>query len=137
MAQRLRDAVERFAGEPAAAGAYAGDLEGWLQLTGYVGDAAAKARALRCRAVDTLTEAGETLGAAQVLVAVQPPDLARLGRLREAQGRLEGVVCGRGRNPTLGVFTFSRRGLAVVRENQPVGVPCRPRGGAARYRDLP
>ena len=63
--------------------------QGWLQLTGYAGDAAAKARALRCRAVDTLTEAGETLGAAQVLVAVQPPDLARLGRLREAQGRLE------------------------------------------------
>ena len=40
----------------------AGDVEGWLQLTGYAGDAAAKARALRCRAVDTLTDAGETLG---------------------------------------------------------------------------
>ena len=79
VAQRLRDAVETFADEPAAAGAYAGDVEGWLQLTGYAGDAAAKARALRCRAVDTLTEAGETLGAAQVLVAVKPPDLARLG----------------------------------------------------------
>ena len=89
VAQRLRDAVETFADEPAAAGAYAGDVEGWLQLTGYAGDAAAKARALRCRAVDTLTEAGETLGAAQILVAVKPPDLARLGRLREAQGRLE------------------------------------------------
>ena len=89
VAQRLRDAVETFADEPAAAGAYAGDVEGWLQLTGYAGDAAAKARALRCRSVDTLTEAGESLGAAQVLVAVKPPDLARLGRLREAQGRLE------------------------------------------------
>ncbi len=65
------------------------DVEGWLQLTCYAGDAAAKARALRCPAVDTLTEAGETLGAAQVLVAVKPPDLARLGRLREAQGRPE------------------------------------------------
>ena len=47
VAQRLRDAVETFADEPAAAGAYAGDVEGWLQLTGYAGDAAAKARALR------------------------------------------------------------------------------------------
>ena len=45
----------------------------------YAGDAAAKTRALRCRTVDTLTEAGETLGSAQVLVAVKPPDLARLG----------------------------------------------------------
>ena len=90
--KRLRDAVERFAGEPAEAGAYAGDVEGWLKLTGYAGDAAATARALRCRAVDTLTEAGETLGAAQLLVAVKPPDLARLGRLREAPGRLEDAV---------------------------------------------
>ena len=89
MAQRLRAAVETFASDTTAAAAYAGDVEGWLRLTGYAGDAAPTARALRCRAVDTLTEAGETLGAAQVLVAVKPPDLARLGRLRETQGRLE------------------------------------------------
>ena len=58
------------------------------RLTGYAGDAVAKARALRCRAIDALTAAGETLGAAQVLVTVEPLDLARLARLREAQGRL-------------------------------------------------
>jgi len=95
VAQRLRDAVARFVGEPAAAGAYAGDVEGWLQLTGYAGDAAAKTRALRCRAVDTLTEAGETLGSAQVLVAVKPPDLARLG----AATRSAGPAGRRRRNP--------------------------------------
>ena len=89
VAQRLREAVETLAGEPGEAAAYAGDVEGWLQLTGYAGDAPAKARALRCRAVDALSAAGEALGAAQVLAAVDPPDLARLGRLREAQGRLE------------------------------------------------
>ena len=89
VAQRLREAVETLAGEAAEAGAYAGDVEGWLRLTGYAGDAAGKARALRCRAVDVLTAGGETLGAAQVLESVKPPDLARLGRLREAQGRLE------------------------------------------------
>ena len=81
--------IETLAGEPGEAAAYAGDVEGWLQLTGYAGDAPAKARALRCRAVDALSAAGEALGAAQVLAAVDPPDLARLGRLREAQGRLE------------------------------------------------
>ena len=37
VAQRLRDAVERFADEPAAAGAYAGNVEGWLQLTRVCG----------------------------------------------------------------------------------------------------
>ena len=78
-----------FASDTTAAAAYAGDVEGWLQLTGYAGDAAATARALRCRAVDSLTESEETLAAAQVLVAIKPPDLARLGKLREVQGRLE------------------------------------------------
>jgi len=60
-----------------------------LKLTSYAGDAGAPARAPRCRAGDSLTDGGETLAAAQVLVAVKPPDLARLGRQREVQGRLE------------------------------------------------
>ena len=51
MAQRLRNAVEAFAGKRAEAAAYAGDVEGWLKLTGYAGDAAATARALRCHAM--------------------------------------------------------------------------------------
>jgi len=42
VAQRLRDADERFAKDPSAAAAYAGDIKGWLQLTGYAGDAAAR-----------------------------------------------------------------------------------------------
>ena len=50
VAQRLRGAIETFADEPAEASAYAGDIEGWLALTGYAGDAAATARVLRCRA---------------------------------------------------------------------------------------
>ncbi len=49
VAQRLRHAVETFASDTTAAAAYAGDVEGWLQLTGYAGDAAATARVLRCR----------------------------------------------------------------------------------------
>ena len=89
VAQRLRGAIQTCAGDPATAAAYAGDIEGWLKLTGYAGDAATTARALRCRAVDTLTDAGQTQAAAKVLDAVKPPDLARLGRLREVQGRLE------------------------------------------------
>lgn len=78
VAQRLRDAVETFASDMTAAAAYAGDVEGWRKLTGYAGDAGATARALRCQAPDTLTDGGETLAAAQILAAVEPPDLARL-----------------------------------------------------------
>ena len=89
VAQGLRDAIERLAGEPAEAAAFAGDVEGWLDLTGYPGDAAARARALRCRAADTSIDAGEALAAERILLAVKPPDLVRTGRLREAQGRLE------------------------------------------------
>ncbi|MCY4058750.1 MAG: hypothetical protein OXG44_12180 [Gammaproteobacteria bacterium] len=43
VAQRLRDAAEAFASDTTAAAAYAGDVEGWLKLTGYAGDAAATA----------------------------------------------------------------------------------------------
>ena len=89
VSQGLRDAVETFSTAPGAAGAFAGDVEGWLDLTGYAGDAAARARALRCGAADALVDAGETLAAERVLLVVKPPDPARLGRLREAEGRLE------------------------------------------------
>ena len=89
VAQALRDAIERLPEEPAVAAAFAGDVEGWLELTGYAGDAAATARALRCRAADALIEAPETLAAERVLAAVKPPDRVRTARLREAQGRLE------------------------------------------------
>ena len=84
VAQRLRDAVEMFASDTTAAAAYAGDVEGCLKLTGYAGDAAATAQALRCRAVDTLTDGGKTLAAPQVLTAVKPPDLARRRNKRPA-----------------------------------------------------
>ena len=83
MAQRLRDAVEAFAGKRAEAAAYAGDVEGWLKLTGYAGDAAATARALRGQAVDTLTDGGETL--AEVGPVSRTPIL--LARRRSPQCR--------------------------------------------------
>jgi len=57
VAQRLRDAGERFAKDPSTAATYAGDIEGWLQLTGYAGDAAARL-GRSDRAADALTEAG-------------------------------------------------------------------------------
>ena len=99
-AQALRDGVTAGAADPEQAGAFAdGDVEAWLRLTGYSGDAAARARVLRTRAFDALLKsAGADVPAAvrrkrraqaeEVLQAISPDPL-RLGRLREAQGRTE------------------------------------------------
>ena len=72
VAQRLRDAVETFAGALAAAGRLRRRCRDWLKLTGYASDAVETARTLRCRAVGTLTGGGETLAAAQIVAAVKP-----------------------------------------------------------------
>ena len=102
-AQALREGLHTGAADPAQAGEFAdGDVEAWLRLTGYSGDAAARARVLRVRAFDTLLKAAgadtpaatrrkhrEQAGA--VLDAIAPDPL-RLGRLREAQGRTEGAA---------------------------------------------
>ena len=102
VAQALRDAIDRFGAAPDTAEAFAGDVEGWLGLTGYAGDAAGRARTLRCRAADALIEAGEMRSAERVLLSVDPPDLPRIGRLRESEGRLEEAA-----------DTFERAGLAA------------------------
>ena len=92
VAQRLRDAVETFAGALAAAGRLRRRCRDWLKLTGYASDAVETARTLRCRAVGTLTGGGETLAAAQIVAAVKPSGLTRLARLRVVQGRLEAAA---------------------------------------------
>ena len=88
------------AADPQHAGAFAeGDVEAWLRLTGYSGDAAARARVLRARAFDALLKSAgadtpapvrrkRRAQAEEVLHAIAPDPL-RLGRLREAQGRTE------------------------------------------------
>ena len=99
-AQALRDGVTAGAADPEQAGAFAkGDVEAWLRLTGYSGDAVARARVLRARAFDALLKAAgadtpaamrrkRRAQAEEVLQALSPDPL-RLGRLREAQGRTE------------------------------------------------
>ena len=102
-AQALRDALGATAADPASASAFAGaDVEEWLRLTGYAGDAAARAHALRGRAFDALLKgrgADEArsarrtrLGRAESVLESIAPDLVRLGRLREAQGRPDDAV---------------------------------------------
>ncbi len=102
-AQALRDALGATAADPASASAFTGaDVEEWLRLTGYAGDAAARAHALRGRAFDALLKgrgadeprsARRTrLGRAEAMLESIAPDPVRLGRLREAQGRPDDAV---------------------------------------------
>ena len=98
-AQSLREGLNAGAADPEAAVSFAdAEVEAWLRLTGYTGDAPARARVLRAKAFDTLLKAAanekgparrKRLGRAEALLATIAPDLPRLGRLREAQGRPE------------------------------------------------
>ena len=99
VAQALREGLNAGAADPESAAWFADtEVEAWLRLTGYTGDAPARARALRGKAFDTLLKAAqsqkrparrERLARAEALLATIAPDLLRLGRLREAQERPE------------------------------------------------
>jgi len=88
--QRLRDGIESSSENAGEASTYSGDVERWLALTGYEGDAGTKAKELRCLAVNTLLDAEDLSGAEGVLDKVTietPEDFLLLGRLRESQGK--------------------------------------------------
>ena len=99
VAQALREGLNAGAANPESAAWFAdAEVEAWLRLTGYTGDAAARARVLRGKAFDTLLKAAanekgparrKRLGGVEALLATISPDLPRLGRLREEQRRPE------------------------------------------------
>ena len=99
VAQALREGLSAGAADPESAAWFAdAEVEAWLRLTGYTGDAVAKARVLRGKAFDTLLKAAandkgparrKRLGGVEALLATISPDLPRLGRLREEQRRPE------------------------------------------------
>ena len=86
VAQTLRGALREHAANPDTAGHYAGDVEGWLRLTGYPGDIEVEARRLRVIAVEALIE-GDADTADRTLRKVVPEDIRLVARVREAQGR--------------------------------------------------
>ena len=98
-AQALRQGLNAGAADPDSAAWFADtEVEEWLRLTGYTGDAPARARVLRGNAFDTLLKAAanekgparrKQLGRAEALLGTIAPDLPRLGRLREEQRRPE------------------------------------------------
>lgn len=87
--QELRTATERGASRSPSAGAFHGNVEGWLRLTRFAGDVEAEATRLRCVAFDTLLEAGNLHSAEGVLKRLKTADPYRMGRLREAQGKFK------------------------------------------------
>ncbi|MCY4057715.1 MAG: hypothetical protein OXG44_06920, partial [Gammaproteobacteria bacterium] len=88
VAQTLRGALLEQAASPDTAGHYAGDVEGWLRLTGYPGDIAGEARRLRVLAVKALIE-HDAEAANRTLKKVVPEDTRLVARVREAQGRFD------------------------------------------------
>ena len=86
--QTLQESLDRFASDPDHARQYSGDVAGWLDLAGYVGDAEERAMTLRCTATDALIHSKDADLAEIVWRKIKPEDPLLTGRLREAQGRL-------------------------------------------------
>lgn len=89
VSQKLRNLMEDGANSQITAGNFTGDVEKWLELTGYAGDTGSESRRLRCKAFDTLLLTGELTVANQILPQIVPEDFYRKGQLREAQERHE------------------------------------------------
>ena len=85
--QTLRNAIRRHA-TTAEARRFNGNVEGWLELTGHMGDVTVEARQLRVLAFETLIDR-DTDAADRVLVLVVPQEAPLLARLREAQERFD------------------------------------------------
>lgn len=84
---QLESAIERSAADSSLAVNFADDVEGWLRLTGFSGDAQRHALYLRELAVDTLTDDHSLSAAEKVLAKIEPRDWLRTAYLREVQGR--------------------------------------------------
>ena len=89
VSQAARESVERCAGEVDEAERFAGDVEGWLELSGYQESATARARDLRTRAATTLLDAGRIGQAERVIGTVQPEDIRLNALYMEKSGRPE------------------------------------------------
>ena len=88
VSQTIRESIERCAGDAGDAEHFAGDVEGWLELSGYRGDVAARARGLRTRAATALLDAGRVVQAQRVIGTVQPEDMRLNALYLEKSGRL-------------------------------------------------
>ena len=89
VSQAVRESIERCAGEADEAGHFKGEVEGWLELSMYQGDVAARARELRSRAATALLAVGRVEQAERVIRTVQPEDMLLNALYMEKSGRPE------------------------------------------------
>lgn len=87
--QQISSAIQAGSRDGIAAARFAGNVEAWLKVCGFAGDAASESSNLRMHAVDALLNRKATKDAESVLSKILPADPVRLGRLREAQERWE------------------------------------------------
>ena len=92
VSQTVRESIERCAGDAGDAEHFTGDVEGWLELSGYRGDVAARARELRTLAATALLDAGRAVQAERVIRNVQPEDMRLSALYLEKCGRMEAAA---------------------------------------------
>ncbi len=91
VAQQLRHGIELAASNAETAKAFDGHVEGWLQLTGFIGNTQHEARAARLRAVSCMLENfdayPDNAGLEAVYGKIDSPDPLVSGRVLEVLGR--------------------------------------------------
>ena len=87
MSQSLLAALRASTDKASTAARFSRDVQAWLRMIGFVGNADKEARELRLRAFDTLIAAERVRDAGAVLRLVKPPDAACSGLLSEHLGR--------------------------------------------------
>ncbi len=86
--QRLVKELDRCAKNPKWARQFAGDVEVWLEVIGFTGEAAQKAAELRAVAAQSLAEAKDWLLADAVLSKISSPDPELAGLILENVSKL-------------------------------------------------
>ncbi len=118
VSQAFREAIERCAGEAGDAEHFTGDVVGWLELSGYRGDVAARARELRTIAATALLNAGRIERAERVIRSVQPGDMHLDALYMEKSGRPEAAATLYERAGSLGDANRVRTGVVRDRFQQ-------------------
>ena len=90
--QALQSGIQRAASDPDHAGRFAGEVDRWLDLSGYAGDLRTRADELRLAAFETLLEGDGTEPARKMLDCVETATAARAAEVAESQRRWMSAV---------------------------------------------
>lgn len=85
--QQLRQAIRDCAGDAGSAPRFEGDVEGILEVSGFMGDVGEEARRLRKVALDALADAADFNTASQVMARMESPEPRQVAIVSEGFGR--------------------------------------------------